>query len=214
MGKWTRRGLIAAGVLGGGVLVVGVALRPGHRVPKLSSLVEGEEETLINAWVKIDQENYVTAIVPHAEMGQGAQSVLAQMLADEMDVPWSSVKVEQAPVHDEYANYVLGKGFLLGDSKIPTILQGTVDGTFLSLAKALNLQITGGSLSIRTTGEFGMRVAGAAAREMLIRAASETWEVDIGEVSTDAGFVVHTPSNRKAPYAEFATTARVEITSI
>ena len=38
MGKWTRRSLIAAGVVGGGVFVVGVAIRPGHRVPKLSPL--------------------------------------------------------------------------------------------------------------------------------------------------------------------------------
>ena len=207
MGKWTRRSLIAAGVVSGGIFVVGVAIRPGHRVPKLSPLVQGEEETLINAWVKIDQENNVTAIVPHAEMGQGAQSVLAQMLADEMDVPWEQVKLEQAPAHDEYANYTLGKGFLLGGRKIPGILQGTVDGTFLALSKAINLQVTGGSLSIRTTGLYGMRVAGAAAREMLMDAAASAWEVDVAEVSTDAAHVVHEPSGQRASYATFALAA-------
>ena len=207
MGKWTRRSLIATGVLGGGIFVVGVAIRPGHRVPKLGPLVQGDQETLINAWVKIDQQNHVTAIVPHAEMGQGAQSVLAQMLADEMDVTWDLVKIEQAPAVDEYANYILGKGFLLGGRNIPRLLQGTVDGTFLALTKAINLQVTGGSLSIRTTGVYGMRVAGAAAREMLVNAAASAWEISVKEVTTNAGHVIHESSGRRAPYAQFALAA-------
>ena len=36
MGKWTRRALITSGVVAGGGLIVGVALRPGHRTPKLA----------------------------------------------------------------------------------------------------------------------------------------------------------------------------------
>ena len=39
MGKWTRRGFIGAGLLGGGALVVGVAIRPGQRAPELAPFV-------------------------------------------------------------------------------------------------------------------------------------------------------------------------------
>ena len=85
MGKWTRRGFITAGVVGGTALVVGIAIRPGHRAPGLAKYVAGEGESLVNAWVKIDGDNKVTAIVPHSEMGQGAQTALTQMLADELD---------------------------------------------------------------------------------------------------------------------------------
>ena len=38
LGKWTRRGLITAGVLAGGTLVVGVAIRPGHRAPQATAM--------------------------------------------------------------------------------------------------------------------------------------------------------------------------------
>jgi len=85
MGKWTRRGLITAGIVGGGALVVGVAIRPGHRATKLAPLVTEGDEALIGAWVKIGPDNRVTAIVPHSEMGQGAQTAVSQTEEEELD---------------------------------------------------------------------------------------------------------------------------------
>ena len=82
------------------------------------------------AWVKIDGDNKVTAIVPHSEMGQGAQTALAQMLADELDASWDDVSFIEAPAEDAYANYALGKGFILGDAQIPKILVGSVGRWF------------------------------------------------------------------------------------
>jgi hypothetical protein len=68
MNKWSRRGFIGAGVLTGGALVVGVAIRPGNAVDKLrGSVAGGEGEQLVNAWVKIDRDNTVTAIVGNTE---------------------------------------------------------------------------------------------------------------------------------------------------
>ena len=90
MGKWTRRGFIAAGSVAGAALVVGVAIRPGNRNSRLSPLVAEGDEQLVNAFLKIDADNSVTAIVPHAEMGQGAHSALAQMVADELGADWDT----------------------------------------------------------------------------------------------------------------------------
>ena len=101
MGKWTRRGFIGAGIVTGGALVIGVAIRPGHRAPGLAKYVAGEDESLVNAWVKIDRNNKVTAIVPHSEMGQGAQTALTQMLADELDARWEDVSFLEAPAEDD-----------------------------------------------------------------------------------------------------------------
>ncbi|HSD68208.1 MAG TPA: hypothetical protein VLB07_01590, partial [Woeseiaceae bacterium] len=81
MGKWTRRAFITTGVLAGGVLVIGVAIRPGNRSSRVAGLVAGEDETLINIWLKLGADNRVTAIIPHAEMGQGVHTTLAMMLA-------------------------------------------------------------------------------------------------------------------------------------
>ena len=207
MGKWTRRGFITAGVIGGSALVIGVAIRPGHRAPGMAKYVAGEGESLINAWVKIDADNRVTAIVPHSEMGQGAQTALAQMLADELDANWQDVSFIEAPAEDEYANYAVAKGFVLGDTKIPALLVGSVNGVFLQITKAMHLQITGGSASIRATGVHGMRVAGAAAREMLVDTAAESWGVDVSELTTSEGMVIHQASGRREPYATFAAKA-------
>ena len=206
-GKWTRRGLIAAGVAGGGALLLGVAVRPGHRAPRLKPLVAEGDEALVNAWLKIAPDNRVTAIVPHAEMGQGVHSALAQMLADELDADWELVFVQEAPAHEEYANYALGKGFLLGDVDVPAVLVETVDGGFLKLTQAMDLQITGGSLSLRATGTHAMRVAGAAARQMLAEAAAAAWNVPVGELTLRNSRVAHEPSGKQAPYAEFAVAA-------
>ena len=207
MGKWTRRGLITAGIVAGGAFVVGVAIRPGHRAPRLRPLVAEGEEALLNVWLKIAPDNRVTAIVPHAEMGQGVHSTLAQMLADELDAHWRLVDVQEAPAHEEYANYALGKGFLLGEADIPGALVGTVDGAFLKLSQAMNLQITGGSTSVRTSGMHAMRVAGAAAREMLAEAAAAAWQVPAGELVLRDSRISHPASGRNADYAEFAAAA-------
>ena len=207
MGKWTRRGLITAGVVAGGALVVGVALRPGHRAPKLAPLVAADDEVLINAWLKIAPDNRVTAIVPHAEMGQGVHTSLTMMLADELDADWSLVSLLEAPAHEDYANYALGRGFILGNLEVPRALVGTVDGAFLVIAKSMALQITGGSTSVRATGMHGMRVAGAAAREMLLAAAAKEWQVPVDELDAKLSHIRHAASGREAPYAAFAAAA-------
>lgn len=206
MGKWTRRAFITTGVVAGGGLAIGVALRPGHRTPELAPLVSNDDETLVNVWVKLDTNNVATVIVPHSEMGQGAQTALAQMLAEEMDADWDLVQFEEAPSVPEYANYLLGYG-IIGDAQLPKVLVPTFDGLMLKVAQSIGMQITGGSLSIRSTGQYGMRIAGAAAREMLIEAAAQTWQVPAKEIQTQASQLIHAASNRRAPYAEFAAVA-------
>jgi isoquinoline 1-oxidoreductase beta subunit len=207
MGKWTRRAFISAGVLTGGIVVFGVAIRPGNRAGKVAGLVAGEDESMFDVWLKISPDNRVTAIVPHADMGQGVHTTLAMMLADELDADWTQVDVLEAPAHKEYANYALAKGYAAGDVEFPAWLVDTVDGFFLTATKFMNLQITGGSTAVPTTGQAGMRVAGAATRAVLLQAAAESWDVPVSELVADRSTVVHPGSNRTATYAELAPAA-------
>jgi isoquinoline 1-oxidoreductase beta subunit len=206
MSKLTRRAFLTAGLIIGGGLIVGVAIRPGHRTPKLAKFMQHDDEVLVNAWVKLLPDNSVTVIVSHAEMGQGAQSALAMMLADEMDVDWDSVTIEEAPAHDEYANFHMAREFLL-PGKMPGIVNQTINGVFLTISKTIALQVTGGSFSIRSTGERGMRVAGAAARELLMQAAAQEWQVAVTEIRADKSYLYHDATARNAPYIKFAKTA-------
>ena len=100
MGKWSRRAFITTAVLAGGTLAVGIAIRPGDRRSKVAGLIAGEEETILNIWVKISPDNTITVIVPHADMGQGVHTTLTMMLADELDADWSAVKMLEAPAHE------------------------------------------------------------------------------------------------------------------
>lgn len=206
MNKWTRRGFLTAGLLAGGGLVVGVAIRPGNRTPKLAKFMQHGEEILVNTWVKLLPDNSVKVIVSHAEMGQGAQSALAAMLADEMDVDWNMVSIEEAPAHDEYANFHMAREFIL-PGKMPGIVNQTLNGVFLTISKAISLQVTGGSFSVRSTGVRGMRVAGAAAKELLVQAAAKQWQVDEAQIRAENSYLYHDASQRKAPYIDFAEAA-------
>ena len=207
MGKWTRRAFLGTGVVAGGGLIVGVALRPGNVAKGIADSVAADDETLVHVFVKIGADNTVTAMVPHSEMGQGAQTALAQMLADELDADWSRVRFEEAPAIKEYANYTAGRGYLFKGVNFPDAVVPSVDGLMMKVADALHLQVTGGSMSIRVTGQYGMRIAGAATREMLIKAASEEWGVPQAEITTRNSHLYHAASQREAPYAQMAVAA-------
>lgn len=209
MNKWTRRGFIGAGVLTGGALVVGVAVRPGNPVGKLrGDVAAGPGEQLINAWVKIGQDNTVTAIVPHCEMGQGAHTALAQMLADELDADWNKVAVMQAPASGFYVVPDTAREFVAAWSvDADNWIEPTYNGLFTQISRLGDVMITGGSSSVRTTGQHTMRIAGAAARHMLVAAAAQQWGVPAAEIVTDNSRLTHKASGKSAAYGEFAEAA-------
>ncbi|MEM9321170.1 MAG: molybdopterin cofactor-binding domain-containing protein, partial [Pseudomonadota bacterium] len=128
MGKWTRRAFITTGVLAGGGVLFGVAMRPGNLADGLQSVMAGDGETLVHAFVKIDTDNTITVIAPHSELGQGAQTALAQMLADELDADWEKIRIEEAPAIAEYSTYALGRGVLLAGVDLPSFVVPTVEG--------------------------------------------------------------------------------------
>ncbi|MBC6402588.1 MAG: xanthine dehydrogenase family protein molybdopterin-binding subunit [Hyphomonadaceae bacterium] len=206
MGKWTRRGFIATGLVTGGALAVGVAIRPGHRGPKLAGYVVDGDEKLLVTWVKVHPDNTVTAIIPHGEMGQGVHTALGAMLAEEMDADWDNLQVMEAPAEKAYANFVLAREFILGDKAPEGWVLDTVNGAFLTLTKSMNLQITGGSTSVRFTGKGAMQTAGAAAREMIMKAAAREWGVPVSSLRTEKSHV-YGPDGQSAPYGEFVERA-------
>jgi isoquinoline 1-oxidoreductase beta subunit len=207
MKKWTRRAFVGAGVLAGGAAVFGVAIRPGNRADKMKDLLAEEDETLINLWLKIGTDNIVTAFVPHAEMGQGVHTSLAMMLAEELDADWNKIRIEEAPTNKEYATGGLIRGFIGGGKEYSQLMQETMNGIFNTIGKVMNMELTGGSASVRFTGKYVMRIAGAAAKEMIKQAAAKEWGVPIEELSTENTMVSHVGTNKSETYAHFAAEA-------
>jgi isoquinoline 1-oxidoreductase beta subunit len=200
-----RRFIILTGLVAGG-LVVGYALRDRDRLAKRGAFGGNAKQPALNGWVRIDRDGVVTVAVPHQEMGQGVYTSLPMLLAEELDADWSKVRPEQAPIDKIYGNYViLGDGLPVDPEDTGTVAT-TVRWVGFKIGEALGLLATGGSSSVRNAWE-PMRLAGASAREMLVAAAANKWNVPAGDCATENGFVLHKASGRKLGYGELAADA-------
>ena len=210
MRKWTRRAFIGTGSLVGGGFVLGVAGLTF--APSRHSVVSaGGSGGQLTTWITVTSDDLVTVIVPHCEMGQGTHTALAMMAAEELEADWDRVRVKEAPALDEYANAYMARPMM---PAIPASLVRGVDYGTYRVTRLLGFMTTGGSTAVRGTGVYGMRVAGAAAREMLVAAAAGTFGVPASECRAQASRVVHAASGRSATFGELATAAaRVPVPS-
>jgi isoquinoline 1-oxidoreductase beta subunit len=192
--------------LGGG----GIALNYWARWPGPNPLLNdiGPGQHTFNAYLKIGEDGTVIVAVPRAEMGQGVQTALAKLVADELDVPWANVQIEQPPPSKHYINQkLLGEGlwFVLphDHGRLAEIARASAEfasGYFASM------QLTGGSSSVRAAWE-PMRRAGATARAMLIQTAAERWQVAAARLITEQGKVVDPKTKRTLGYGDLAAKA-------
>ncbi|HEU4338932.1 MAG TPA: xanthine dehydrogenase family protein molybdopterin-binding subunit [Planctomycetota bacterium] len=102
----SRRDFLRTGALAGGGLLLGVHI-PGLK--PLAALA-GQESSIriLNAFVRIGTDDIVTIIANHSEMGQGAYTSVAMVVAEELDADWSKIRVESAPVDPVYNHTVFG----------------------------------------------------------------------------------------------------------
>ena len=201
IGKIARRTfLIGSAAIAGGVAFGVYQVKRDSPNP----LVTGAGETTLNPFILINADG-VTVITPRAEMGQGVQSTLAALVAEEMDLAWEDVRVLHGPPAQAYYN-----GALLGlavpgahyaDSDFKHGMRGTVG----QVGKLLSLQVTGGSTSMKD-GFEKMRLAGATAREALKMAAAVQLQINISELRTENGRVI-APDGTILTYIELAEDA-------
>ena len=204
--SWSRRRFLLAGAAGGGLLIgYGLSL-PRDLLGDRSRLPAGPGEVALNAWLKIDTAGAVTVAVPRAEMGQGVYTALPMLVAEELDVDWSQVRVEQAPIEAVYGNVVVLADSAPFDPHDRGFLARSVRWTLRRIARELAVQVTGGSTSVRDAW-LPMRTAGAAARDMLVRAAAARLGVEADELVTERGQVIHAPSQRRLGYGALAVEA-------
>ena len=101
----SRRKFLLTTAVAGSALAVGyVVLKPEEDTRLVFQKTARGGEVALNAWIKIDASGTVTVAAPRAEMGQGIYTALAMLVAEELDVDWKSVQVQDAPVHQVYAN--------------------------------------------------------------------------------------------------------------
>ena len=129
MGVKRRAFLIGgAALVGGGLFAVKWA--DSSAMKRAGKLTAKEGESSFATWLKIGEDDGVTLYSPHIDFGQGSQTALAQMLADELDADWTKVRVEHAPAETAFANTPWGQGFIAGGMAGPGFLAGMVKASF------------------------------------------------------------------------------------
>jgi isoquinoline 1-oxidoreductase subunit beta len=129
----------------------------------------------VQPYVRINADNTVSVISAHMDMGQGIYSTLATLVTEELGCDYALVKVEGG-AGEAYGNLRYGGGF----------------------------QITGGSSSTLSS-YVRYRQAGAAAREMLVAAASKQWGVDPSTLRVEKSRVIS--GEKSASFGELADAA-------
>jgi isoquinoline 1-oxidoreductase subunit beta len=130
-----------------------------------------------NAYLRVGADDSVTIVVALVEMGQGTFTSIPMLIAEELEVDLSRVKVEQAPADEKAYGHPL-----------------------------YVLQTTGGSASVPAAWAK-LRQVGATAKLMLLNAAAQEWNVPISECRAENGTVKHLPSGDSLRYGQLVDRA-------
>ena len=173
----SRRALIKTGLAGGFALAFHLPLRAAPVNEPEQAPDSTAGQFAPNAFIRIDHAGKTTLVMPQVEMGQGVYTAVAMILAEELDADYAQIVLEHAPPNDK----------LYGNP-------------------IFGIQVTGNSNSIRAFWK-PLRVAGAAAKAMLLQAAAQQWQVEPASCAAANGKVTHAASGRTLSYGDLVDAA-------
>jgi isoquinoline 1-oxidoreductase beta subunit len=168
----SRRTFLQSGAAAGGGLLLSLSL------PFATGDAEAAEGFAPDAFIRIGSDGQIVLTMPYVEMGQGTYTSIPMLIAEELEVDLTQVRLEHAPPNEKlYGNPLLG-----------------------------GIQATGNSNAVRAAWQ-PLRQAGATARTMLVAAAAKRWNVDPASCRAQSGEVLHPPTGRSAKYGDLAADA-------
>jgi isoquinoline 1-oxidoreductase beta subunit len=175
----SRRQFVVASASVAGGLAVSVMMPGLAEAAGIGAQTWGPESVPneVNAFLAIDPDGGILIRSPHNEMGQGAITALPMIVAEELECDWSKVRVEYA-------------------SPTRNFREKNVYGDM----------VTAGSRGVRMSWQM-LQQAGASARERLIAAAAQRWNVAPSECDAANSRVVHKASGRSLDYGALAADA-------
>lgn len=172
-----RRSFLKTSAMAGGGLMISFGWISSFAKKGTLTLNTANEFTVINGFIKIASNGVITIMSPNPEGGQNVKTSMPMIVAEELDVDWKDIVVEQANLDTKY----------------------------------YSRQFIGGSQAIRQSWKT-LRTAGASARQMLCMAAAQSWQVPIGEITTEKGVIHHKNSGKSAAYGTMvAAAASIEL---
>jgi isoquinoline 1-oxidoreductase subunit beta len=175
----TRRHFVVASASAAGGLAISVAFPGLADAASIGAQAWGPESTPneINAFLAIDPDGSILIRSPHQEMGQGAITALPMIVAEELECDWSKVKVEYA-------------------SPARNLREKNVYGEMTTV----------GSRGVRTSWQMLLQ-AGASARERLVAAAAQRWNVSPSDCEAANSKITHKATGRSFDYGALAADA-------
>src|SRR3954466_10051067 len=131
----------------------------------------------INAWIMVLPNEQVIIRYARSEMGQGSMTATTQLVAEELECDWRRARVDYADSNGQ-----------------------------LRRKRVWGSMSSSGSRTIRESQEV-LRNAGAAAREMLIAAAAQGWNVPPVDCRAAGGVITHVASGRRTTFGRVAAAA-------
>ncbi len=95
--RFNRRNFLKISALAGGGLVIGLPAMTSCNTPAEKAAAPTSWKN-VNAFLKIADNGEVTIKSPNPEIGQGVKTSMPMIVAEELDIPWEKVRVEQAPL--------------------------------------------------------------------------------------------------------------------
>ena len=172
--KIGRRSFIKSSLISGGGMMLSFNWLMSCNLNPKKIKVLPKEWFELNGYIKIGENGLVTIMSPNPEIGQNVKTSMPMIVAEELDVSWDDVIVEQAPLNTDI----------------------------------FKRQLAGGSQSIRQSWD-ALRIAGATAKQMLINAAAELWNLPANEINAFKGEVLHKISGKKISFGEIASKAAI-----
>ena len=93
---FSRRSFLKGAAGGSGSLLLGVKYSPAE------SALKKNAPSVVNNFIRVDPDNTTTLLINYAEFGNGAYTTLAMMVAEEMDIDWDTIVLEEAPTEPKY----------------------------------------------------------------------------------------------------------------
>lgn len=173
----SRRDFLIGATMAGAGFSLGLYLPLKTNLAMAAGANTNSDVPEVNAWVVIEADDTVIIRIARSEMGQGTLTGLAQLVAEELECDWSKVTTEYPTPGQNLARDRIWRSFS-----------------------------TGGSQGIRGSHDY-VRKGGAVARQMLLQAAADHWDVPVEECSVASSVITHKPSGQTITYGKVAAAA-------
>lgn len=166
----TRRDFLRVSAIAGGGILLASYLEPLSAAETLGNLPASD--ATLNAFIRITPDGVITITAKNPEVGQGVKTMLPMLIAEELDVEWKAVRIEQAPLDTQhFQGQVAGGSTATPSNWLPMRRVGAAGRAMLVAAAAQG---------------WGVPAAECATEKGVVRHAATNRSMTYGDLATTA----------------------------